>query len=97
MDVSDLGITAKQLIELLHKCPADSIIQLWTEEDDFSVTLSPLKFVENCSTSSIVRLLNYKPKLAEDIKYGSIKIVQKEECFAETKYYDAKGCPRLYY
>lgn len=68
-------------------------MQIWAEDHDFSVTSSSLEFIENCSTSGIVRLLNYKPELI-DTKYRS---VDQEECFAETKYYDAEGRPFSHY
>ena len=84
-------ITVKQLVELLSKCPANCIVEIWTEDDrDYSVQMSALQFVENCSSSQTVRLLNYKPKLV-NTKHFSVELKHQEECFAETKYYDTAG------
>jgi|GEM_PF-7087386 len=89
-------LTVEQLINLLQKCLVDSIVQIWTEDHDFFVTFSALEFVENCSTSRTVRLLNYKPGLTSNDNL-SIEIAQQEPHFAETKYYSPNGRPFLHY
>ena len=82
------GLTVKQLIKLLKKCPLDSFVQISIDKDEMN--LESLHFVENCPVSKIVCLQTFKPELV-DTDYLSIKVVNQEESFAETRYYDVEG------
>ena len=78
-----MSITAKELIKLLQKCDPSAIV---------FVPDSELLFVEFCPVSNEIHLCEKKPSL-NDIYDGfsSMKILEQEECFAKTVYYDMLG------
>ena len=82
-----MSITAKQVIKILKKFHPDAIVSILdgdrTEQMD-------LEFIEFCPASNRIFMQTEKPELA-DTDFLNIEIVEQEENFAVTKYYDVEG------
>lgn len=80
-----MAITAKQMIEILGKCHPDAIVM--READQWGYV--PVGFVEFLPLSNWVLLQTVEPDLI-DTNSTCVEILDRDECFAETKYYHVK-------
>jgi hypothetical protein len=82
-----MSINVEQLIQILQKCHPDAIVSIL---DGDMLESGDLEFVEFCPISNRVFLQTEKPELT-DGEFLDIKVLEQEDHFAKTEYYDVEG------